>query len=445
MGKEKTSLKLQTPLKQTNNLTESKQLFRPAVYRTIKCIVRKIMENETNLQSLIERKETLSFIIPIDEIKSWYPNRLYERDLKEAAHWLSTKNVSYRTPNGWVFTQLVSAAEFNRETGLEVYIVPQALSLYHVGKEQFTLLDFDASMALTKKSSQFFYDKCCMWRSVKRFEYTPDELRSALDLKYPNNRIKQRILLPACEDLKKCFKEGISDLCFDIEEIVDKKSSGGAILKWIFRIRTTESIEKGNEILETLEYKRYILDSLKNIMPGHIANIAAQLDVFSSDKLQDLYDRVNLLIEKDIPSNKIKDLKSYTFILLRDEFGINPNATELIKSPLQKAKTQKKVITNNEKEFKQGILEFQENENWEKFLAKIKKSISSEEFKTWFNVDAISFKSFDDKCLCVNVYNQMVYEKMESTYFETLKNAIYEVYGAEKLIYNYKNPIITKP
>ena len=442
MGKEKTKLKLQTPLKQTNNLTESKQLFRPSVYRTIKCIVRKIMENEMNLQSMIERKETLSFTIPINEIKSWYPNRLYERDLKDAAHWLSTKNVSYLTPNGWVYTQLVSAAEFNRETGLEVYIVPQALSLYHVGKEQFTLLDFDASMALTKKSSQFFYDKCCMWRSAKKFEYTPDELRSALDLKYPNNRIKQRILLPACEDLKNCFKEGITDLCFDIEEIVDKKSSGGAIIKWIFRIRTAESIENGNEILEALEYKRYILDSLKNIMPSYISNIAVQLDDISSDKLQDLYERINLLIEKDIPSKKIKDLKSYTFILLRDEFGINPNAKELIKSSSIKAKTQKKVITNNEEEFKQGILEFQENENWEKFLAKIKKAIQPEDFKIWFNDDAISFKSFNDKCLCVNVYSQVVYEKMESTYLETLKIALYEVYGGENLIYNIKNPII---
>ena len=87
-------------------------------------------------------------------------------------------------------------------------------------------------------------------------------------------------------------------------------------------------------------------------------------------------------------------------------------------------------------------MEFQENENWEKFLAKIKKAIQPEDFKIWFNDDAISFKSFNDKCLCVNVYSQVVYEKMESTYLETLKIALYEVYGGENLIYNIKNPII---
>lgn len=426
MEKTKKNIRLKRPVKQTNYMTEARALLKPSVYRTIKFIVRYIYEGNLDLPRMIAENETLKMNIPIEEIKKWYPNRLFDRDLQEAVKWLNNSPVNYETDNGWVITHLIGQGTFDIKKGLEIFINPGALPLYNVKSSEFTILDFSTSMVITKKSSLFFYDKCCMWRNARKFEYTPEALQKALDINYDARRIKQRILLPTQEDLKNLFLEGVSDVCFDLEEIKTRKDRGGKIIKWIFRIRTNND----DDMTEIEGYHQFIKEQICNILPDSWKNIESQIKNMDNDRLFDLYERLKKLKEQD--QTKIKDIKSYLFMLLREEFKINPNQAESIAQSKFKETTKKEVLTNLNI---QKSLEFEDLSKWHVFLEDIKRKIPSNIYKIYFASGVFNFYSLEGENLTVSVPNLFVREKIEEQHIKELESAIITSFGKVKLFY----------
>lgn len=422
------TIHLKSPLKQTNFLTEARQYLSPQVYRAIKFIVNKVMVMGLDLQKYIEREETLKLVIPISEIKKEYPTNQYDRDITSAVKWLNETNVHYNTPTGYVFTHLIGEAAFNKKIGMTVYINPGALQLYHVQTTEFTLLDFRASMVIKNKPAQFFYDKCCMWRARRKFEYTPDELREKLNSSYDNSRLKERIILDAEQELKSMYNQGTIDVYFDLEEIREGRGRGGTLKKWIFRVRSTATSDDTQNIIDSLNYRKEIVGSLQNFLPASLQNISSQLENFSCDRLIDLKERIQYFIETEIPSGKIRDHYSYVFIFLRDEFGINPNV-----SAKNMKKSGKKAQEMAEPELKPDLfLPVQ----WISMLEKLKTLVPPEKFKIWFTPAAFNFNGFDGRTLVVVVPSEFVRDMIEKTYVEQLRQAIYASFGeATQLMY----------
>lgn len=419
--KKVTTIRLKSPLKQTNFLTEARQYLSPNVYRSIKFIVNRIMSEGLDLTPYIERQETLKLIIPITEIKKEYPTNQYDRDLKDAAQWLNATNVHYNTPNGWVFTHLIGEAHFDKKIGMTVYITPGALQLYHVRSEEFTLLDFKASMVIKSKAAAFFYDKCCMWRSRRKFEYIPDKLREDLNLSYPNSRLKQRIIIPAQEELEGLYNAGIIDVYFDCEEIKEGRGQGGEVKKWIFRVRTSSTADSTIEIMDRLTYQKDILSQLQNYLPANIQSISSQIEKFSTDRLLDLKERIDYFINKEIPANTIRDYRSYIFIFLKEEFGINPNLPSKKSQRGRPKKQQEKAMPDGGELFLP--------EQWKNMLAIIKASVNEAEYNVWFHPDTFQFKDFDGKSLIIIIPSLFYHEMLESKYLEVLKTAVHTAFG----------------
>lgn len=255
-------MNLTCPIYQTNFLTDAKQILNKGTYRAIKFIVKQIQDERIMLESYIKNNETLKINISREDILRWYPDEHAHRELKSAAEWLNSTDVKYETPTGWVMAKLVGEVSYDINDGMTIYITPGVLPLYYVVNKHFTMLDFAVTMSIQDKATQFFYDKCCKWRSAGIFTYTPVELAEAINVSPITNLLKTRYILSADREMKKLFQEGLIDFYFDTYEIRSGKGRGGKLDKFIFRIQDClPGTEKDYQ--EQAHMRTFIIETIK--------------------------------------------------------------------------------------------------------------------------------------------------------------------------------------
>ena len=103
---------------------------------------------------------------------------------------------------------------------------------------RFTVLDATVVMTLTSKFSQRFYEWCCQWRSIGKFEFIPDSLREVLCIKLLTAQLKRDVIEVAQAELIKMYEDGISDLYFTYVEERGGRGRGGSVKRWVFTIHT---------------------------------------------------------------------------------------------------------------------------------------------------------------------------------------------------------------
>lgn len=317
-------MNLRCPIYQTNFLTDAKQILSKGTYRAIKFIVKKIQDERIMLESYINNNETLRIVIPREEILRWYPDEHAHRELKSAAEWLNNTDVNYETPKGWVKAKLVGEVSYDISTGMTIYITPGVLPLYYVVGSKFTMLDFAVTMSIQNKSAQFFYDKCCKWRSYGVFSYTPEELAEALNIKSPTDLLKKRYIIPADKEIKNLFKDGLIDFYFDSYEIRGGQGRGGKINKYTFRIHDCIP-GTAKDYTQQAHMRTYIIEAIKKTVPSLTSdNIFNQLKELSRTELKDLYHEMKIFKE-DVMHLKLTDARGILWFKLRNRYNINPN------------------------------------------------------------------------------------------------------------------------
>lgn len=372
-------MNLTCPIYQTNFLTDAKQILNKGTYRAIKFIVKQIQDERIMLESYIKNNETLKINISREDILRWYPDEHAHRELKAAAEWLNNTDVKYETPTGWVMAKLVGEVSYDINTGMTIYITPGVLPLYYVVNKHFTMLDFAVTMSIQDKATQFFYDKCCKWRSAGIFTYTPVELAEAINVSPITNLLKTRYILSADREMKKLFQEGLIDFYFDTYEIRSGKGRGGKLDKFIFRIHDClPGSEK--DIQEQARMRTYIIETIKSTVPSLVSDdIFRQLRELSRTELKDLCSEMTIF-KKELQENKIRDARGILWFKLRNRYNINPNGSERLKKNPQneypkykkiseevQAKLQDEVRTKEE-EYTQTVLPFEEDKpTWWKY------------------------------------------------------------------------------
>jgi hypothetical protein len=361
------------PIYQTNFLTDAKQILNKGTYRAIKFIVKKIQDERLSVESYITKKETLKLIIPREDILRWYPDEHAHRELKAAALWLNNTSVNYETPTGWVKAKLVGEVNYDMHVGMTIYITPGVLPLYYVVNKHFTMLDFAVTMSIQDKATQFFYDKCCKWRSAGIFSYTPVELAEALNVSPTTNLLKTRYVLSADKEMKKLFTEGLIDFYFDTYEIRSGKGRGGKLDKFVFRIQDClPGSEK--DITEQAHMRTEIIEAIKSTVPSLVSDdIFRQLKELSRTELKDLCTEMSIF-KNELQENKIRDARGILWFKLRNRYNINPNGTErLTKNPQNEYPKYKKIseeiqakaqdeAASKEEKYTQTVLQFEDEE-----------------------------------------------------------------------------------
>jgi len=184
-------------------------------------------------------KKELDLFISEDQLKKSDPNDNRFRDYRKAVISLRKKDFSIdEADESWTETGFVTRGKYIKNKGLEVSISRDVLPYLYELTKRFTVLDATVVMTLASKFSQRFYEWCSQWRSVGKFEFTPDSLRDVLKIKLQTGDLKIKVIETAQAELMKMYEEGISDLYFTYSEERSGRGRGGSVKRWNFQIHT---------------------------------------------------------------------------------------------------------------------------------------------------------------------------------------------------------------
>ncbi|SFF37790.1 replication initiation protein [Spirosoma endophyticum] len=225
--------------KQTNAITGARYDYTTTEKRLIYLSLIEVMKTVQNGIADDFFKRELILFIPESQLKKSDEHDHRYRDYRKAVVSLRKKDFSIDAPDGgWIETGFVNGGQYIKGKGLEVSISKYVLPYLYELTKRFTVLDATVVMTLTSKFSQRFYEWCCQWRSVGRFEYNPDSLKEVLCIKLPVGQLKRDVIEVAQAELMDMYEEGISDLYFTYSEERGGRGRGGSVKGWVFKIHT---------------------------------------------------------------------------------------------------------------------------------------------------------------------------------------------------------------
>lgn len=225
--------------KQTNAITGARYDYTTTEKRLIYLSLIEVMKTVQNGINDDFLKRELILFIPESQLKKSDDHDHRYRDYRKAVVSLRKKDFSIDAPDGgWIETGFVNGGQYIKGKGLEVSISKYVLPYLYELTKRFTVLDATVVMTLTSKFSQRFYEWCCQWRSVGRFEYNPDSLKEVLCIKLPVGQLKRDVIEIAQAELMGMYEDGISDLYFTYTEERGGRGRGGSVKGWVFKIHT---------------------------------------------------------------------------------------------------------------------------------------------------------------------------------------------------------------
>ena len=225
--------------KQTNAITGARYDYTTTEKRLIYLSLIEVMKTVQNGINDDFFKRELILFIPESQLKKSDEHDHRYRDYRKAVVSLRKKDFSIDAPDGgWIETGFVNGGQYIKGKGLEISISKYVLPYLYELTKRFTVLDATVVMTLTSKFSQRFYEWCCQWRSVGRFEYNPDSLKEVLCIKLPVGQLKRDVIEIAQAELTVMYEDGISDLYFTYSEERGGRGRGGSVKGWIFKIHT---------------------------------------------------------------------------------------------------------------------------------------------------------------------------------------------------------------
>jgi len=308
--------------KQTNAITGARYDYTTTEKRLIYLALIEVMRTvQVGTPSTFFEKD-LDLLIKEDQLKKSDPNDNRFRDYRKAVISLRKKDFSIdEEDGGWTETGFVTRGKYIKNKGLEVSISRDVLPYLYELTKRFTVLDATVVMTLASKFSQRFYEWCCQWRSVGRFEFTPDELREVLVAKITTGNLKQFVIEVAQAELMKMYEENISDLYFTYSEERSGRGRGGSVQKWIFKIHTKKK-EAAQERAKN-EDMVFVVHFLGQIFGQDSPLINQALEALQThENVKAFADRIDGL-QTSGKLEKTKNKPGYIRSILQKEFGLD--------------------------------------------------------------------------------------------------------------------------
>lgn len=212
---------------------------------------------------------------------------------------------------------------------------------------------YSAMVAATLQSiySMRFYEWCCQFKDTGKWYTTPDEIRARLGLtehsSYQNYaNLRKHVIDVAMKELRDLYKQGLSDVCFDVKETRTGRGRGGSISKMCFTIYW----KKKNEVIDEERNEDYLV--IAHFLSQFYTAKTADQKLFRDTVLRRALDENRLeSIAKLVMIAKTKqNPAAYFRVALRDQTGIETKAhkptAEEKKEEWQQAKKSAKRVAS---------------------------------------------------------------------------------------------------
>ena len=308
--------------KQTNAITGARYDYTTTEKRLIYLSLIEVMKTVQNGITDDFLKRELILFIPESQLKKSDEHDHRYRDYRKAVVSLRKKDFSIDAPDGgWIETGFVNGGQYIKGKGLEVSISKYVLPYLYELTKRFTVLDATVVMTLTSKFSQRFYEWCCQWRSVGRFEYNPDSLKEVLCIKLPVGQLKRDVIEIAQAELMGMYEDGISDLYFTYSEERGGRGRGGSVKGWVFTIHTKKK-EVAQERAKN-EDVVFVMRFLGQIFGKDSPLIDQALEALKThENVKTFADRADEL-QTSGKLDRTKNKPGYVRSILQKEFGLD--------------------------------------------------------------------------------------------------------------------------
>lgn len=243
------------------------------------------------------------------------------RDYRKAVVSLRKKDFSIDLPDdGWIETGFIARGKYIKGKGLDISISRDVLPYLYELSKRYTILESTVLMTLQSKFSQRFYELCCQWRSVGKFDFTPEKLNDILSLKLQTASLKERVIEIAQAELMAMFNEGISDVYFTYTEERGGRGRGGSVKKWTFKIHTKRQ-EKERDKAQNVDLM-FVFNFL-----GELFNNTSIVDkaieaIGNHENMKDFANRIEKLTSSQRWS-QIANKTGYIRSILQNEYGMD--------------------------------------------------------------------------------------------------------------------------
>lgn len=243
------------------------------------------------------------------------------RDYRKAVVSLRKKDFSIDLPDdGWIETGFITRGKYNKGKGLEISISRDVLPFLYELTKRYTILEATVLMALQSKFSQRFYELCCQWRSIGKFDFTPEKLNDVLCLKLKTGDLKIKVLEIAQAELMQMFNEGIADLYFTYTEERGGRGRGGSVKVWHFKIHTKKQ-EKEREKAQNGDLM-FVFNFLGELFSNNLAVDKAIEAIGNHENMKDFASRIEKLTSSPRWS-QIGNKAGYIRSILQNEYGMD--------------------------------------------------------------------------------------------------------------------------
>lgn len=243
------------------------------------------------------------------------------RDYRKAVVSLRKKDFSIDLPDdGWIETGFLNGGRYIAGKGLEVKVSAYVLPYLYELSKRYTILEATVLMALQSKFSQRFYEFCCQWRSVGKFDFTPKKLGDILCLNLPTAQLKRDVIEIAQAELMQMFNEGISDIYFTYTEERGGRGRGGSVKLWYFKIHTKKQ-EKEREKAQNGDLM-FVFNFLGELFSNNLAVDKAIEAIGNHENMKDFASRIEKLTSSPRWS-QIGNKAGYIRSILQNEYGMD--------------------------------------------------------------------------------------------------------------------------
>lgn len=258
------------------------------------------------------------------ELKDLDENRNYQRIRDEAAQ-MKKKDIEYetKTENGKeteILTSLISGISYEKGSRMIGFDIPSKAVpvLCYIG-DGYTKFRQLVSLSLRSAYSKRIYELCCRWEDREGFRMPMKEFRATLAIpeSYRNSNIKQRVLDPCKDELKKD-----ADVYFEYD--LEKSKGSKKYDQIVFKVITKKDHKlQSKEEKTELNKKMYsgVYGFLSSFFPDRAWVVADHLNL--NDKLEEAYDRLSRLDDEYCKGSKKKaDVIRLVRHIAKEDWGI---------------------------------------------------------------------------------------------------------------------------
>lgn len=286
-----------------------------------------IQYRNIDLQEYIDDNKILNLLIPLEDLREWYPGPNWKKDIARACRAQMSKREEIETGTGdfEMINSLLAYAKLSDE-GLLLSIIPKILQYYLVKRPTSYTILIEYSITarfLSKYSHQIYWELCKHDNPEKQYSFfiTPEQLNKIFKTKYKSASLGEKVLSVSQAEILQLYKQNLAPRYYTFTEKREVIGKCKKIVGWEVKIHNAE--RKNRELEKAKDAYEKIVSILEKYIPQYKLNILNQLKGFNSEKIIHIWMRLEKFELSD--KQQIKHIPAYLCNII-SHYDINPYA-----------------------------------------------------------------------------------------------------------------------